>query len=293
MGGGGQDGFQQISPLLVLLLFLLPGFPSQSTADPVFDTRIPTEVSTVLGETAALQCRVFQRKNLTVSWLRQDTLHILSAGHYTYVSDARYEAAYMKREDLWELRIKNVEEKDSGLFECQVSSLPVISYFIQLNVLVPHADIEGDPDLYVQAGSSINLTCVVNHLPERRRIRWKHKDSELSHRSLRGDGFVSILTELGSVSYSCLVIRGVGPDDGGSYSCLPGNISPANITVHVLKGEEPSQLYGSSLSLADLALPFTSLLLLLSIVSGLAVLARNTLVTPPLESTFEGMVVMQ
>ena len=24
-----------------------------------------------------------------VSWLRQDTLHILSAGHYTYVSDAR------------------------------------------------------------------------------------------------------------------------------------------------------------------------------------------------------------
>ena len=34
------------------------------------------------------------------------------------------------------------------------------------------------------------------------------KDSWLSHRSLRGEGFVSILTELGSVSYSCLVIRG-------------------------------------------------------------------------------------
>ena len=93
---------------------------------------------------------------------------------------------------------------------------------------MPHADIEGDPDLYVQvihfpnnenhhadhqsdhadhdhrvhhthddhdqyvhrahddhhvhrahdddqAGSSINLTCVVNHLPERQVIRWKHK----------------------------------------------------------------------------------------------------------------------
>ena len=26
-----------------------------------------------------------------------------------------------------------------------------------------------------QAGSSINLTCVVNHLPERQVIRWKHK----------------------------------------------------------------------------------------------------------------------
>ena len=89
----------------------------------------------------------------------------------------------------------------------------------------------------------------------------KPQDSELSHRSLRGEGFVSILTELGSVSYSCLVIRGdphhphhhqshhhhchhrhrggipgVGPEDGGRYSCLPGNLSPANITVHVLKG---------------------------------------------------------
>ena len=28
----------------------------------------------------------------------------------------------MKQEDLWELRIKNVEEKDSGLFECQVNT---------------------------------------------------------------------------------------------------------------------------------------------------------------------------
>ena len=37
------------------------------------------------------------------------------------------------------------------------------------------------------------------------------KDSWLSHRSLRGEGFVSILTELGSVSYSCLVIRGAHP----------------------------------------------------------------------------------
>ena len=75
-----------------------------------------------------------------------------------------------------------------------------------------------------------------------------------------------------------------------------------------IPGEEPSQLYGSSLSLADLALPFTSLLLLLrfeilfllifhlipsSIVSGLALLARNTLMTPPSESAVEGMVVMQ
>ena len=35
-------------------------------------------------------------------------------------SSFRYDASYMKGEDVWELRIKNVEERDSGLFECQV-----------------------------------------------------------------------------------------------------------------------------------------------------------------------------
>ena len=37
-----------------------------------------------------------------------------------FVDCFRYEASYMKGEDVWELRIKNVEERDSGLFECQV-----------------------------------------------------------------------------------------------------------------------------------------------------------------------------
>ena len=30
---------------------------------------------------------------------------------------------------------------------------------------------------------------------------------------------------------------GIGPNDGGSYSCFPGDLPPSNITVHVLKGK--------------------------------------------------------
>ena len=36
-----------------------------------------------------------------VSWLRQDTLHILSAGHYTYVSDARWPWKLDSFADFW------------------------------------------------------------------------------------------------------------------------------------------------------------------------------------------------
>ena len=35
----------------------------------------------------------------------------------------------------------------------------------------------------------------------------------------------------------CIVLGpGIGPEDGGIYSCLPGLLPPTNITVHVLKG---------------------------------------------------------
>ena len=44
----------------------------------------------------------------------------LTALVFTLLRLFRYDAAYLKGEDVWELRIKNVEEKDSGLFECQV-----------------------------------------------------------------------------------------------------------------------------------------------------------------------------
>ena len=45
----------------------------------------------------------------------------LTALVFTLLRLFRYDAAYLKGEDVWELRIKNVEEKDSGLFECQVT----------------------------------------------------------------------------------------------------------------------------------------------------------------------------
>ena len=92
-------------------------------------------------------------------------MHILTAGHYTYISDNRYEARYEENTDTWVLLIRSVQVRDSGLFECQLSSMPVISYFVQLTVLESTVEILGDDDLYVQSGSSHNLTCIIANLP--------------------------------------------------------------------------------------------------------------------------------
>ena len=170
-------------------------------------------------------------------------MHILTAGTYTYISDNRYEALYQENRDTWVLRIHSVQLRDSGLFECQLSSVPVISYFVQLTVLEPTVEILGDSDLYVQSGSSLNLSCIISNLPsDREVIRWLHGDQILDYRSVMEQSPVSIFTEKGELSSSYLIIHRLGITDGGTYSCVLGDTLADNISIHVLEGNCQAQL---------------------------------------------------
>ena len=46
---------------------------------------------------------------MKVSWLKHDSMSILSAGLYTYTSNTRYLAKFSEMEDLWILFIRLVE----------------------------------------------------------------------------------------------------------------------------------------------------------------------------------------
>ena len=171
-------------------------------------------------------------------------MHILTAGHYTYTSDNRYEARYEENTDTWVLLIHSVMLRDAGLFECQLSSMPVISYFVQLTVLEPTVEILGDDDLYVQSGSSLNLTCIIANLPsDSEVIRWVHQDQVLTYKSVMGGSGVSIFTAKGEISSSSLIIHRLGKTDGGTYACVPGDLQAATVQVHVLKGNQRKLLY--------------------------------------------------
>ena len=105
---------------------------------PIFDTRLPTNINVSSGDTAYLKCRAYNRDQKTVSlqfqvslessswahhqvsWIREDRTQILAAGSYTYISDNRYTATHVSEEDTWTLVIKNVSVQDNGVFECQV-----------------------------------------------------------------------------------------------------------------------------------------------------------------------------
>lgn len=102
---------------------------------------------------------------------------------------------------------------------------------------VPTATILGGPDLYVGAGSTINLTCAIHFSSEPPAyIFWYYNEHVLSYDSPRGG--VSVITEKGGdVTTSWLLIQTAQPSDSGEYSCKPSNANTASIKVHVLNGK--------------------------------------------------------
>ncbi|XP_014259878.1 uncharacterized protein LOC106672737 isoform X1 [Cimex lectularius] len=259
--------------------------PQQGSKEPYFDPSAPQNVSALIGKSAYLTCKVRNIGNRTVSWVRHRDIHILTVSTYTYTSDQRFMALHHPLDDDWTLQIKWVQKRDAGVYECQISTLPVQGYFINLNIVepetststtdfpvdrfiyqrmymdhmykVPTASIVGGPDIYVNYGSTINLTCTIRHSPEPPAyIFWYYSKEDdntstnapstkgpvrvVSYDSERGG--VSIITDKGDVTTSRLLITNALPTDEGRYSCSPSNADMATVRVHVLSGESPAAM---------------------------------------------------
>ncbi|EAA03800.4 AGAP002135-PA [Anopheles gambiae str. PEST] len=261
----------------------------QSRVGPYFDVAASKNVTALLGKTAYLNCRVKNLGNKTVSWVRHRDIHLLTVGRYTYTSDQRFRAIHHPHTEDWSLQIKYPQHRDSGIYECQISTTPHMSHFVHLNVIGKHrsptaqpsswvklalpstrspeiarvaddachkfqhkfqlvtssakssARIIGAPDLYIESGSTINLTCVVKDSPEPPAyIFWNHNNAIISYDSPRGG--VSVITEKGDTTTSFLLIQNARPSDSGQYTCNPSNAKSKSVTVHVLNGEYPAAM---------------------------------------------------
>ena len=71
---------------------------------------------------------------LQVSWIRRRDLHILTVGTYTYTTDQRFEVVHAAASRDWILKLRYAQERDSGLYDCQVSRRPVLTYSVRLSV---------------------------------------------------------------------------------------------------------------------------------------------------------------
>ncbi|XP_064114854.1 zwei Ig domain protein zig-8-like [Macrobrachium nipponense] len=223
------------------------------TSDPVepvrkgprVDTLHSGNVSTVLGRTASLRCRVLDRGNKTVSWIRHRDLHLLTVDQYTYTSDQRFQAMYEPSTGDWVLLIVSVQSRDRGVYECQIGTTPPTSHFVTLHIMEPRTEILGGEDLHINLGSTINLTCLVlYHARSPHTLVWLHKGKEVHYNSARGG--VTVLTESGEVTRSALLIQKATLADAGNYTCKPKGADPATTRVHVLHGEHQAAMQGSA-----------------------------------------------
>ncbi|XP_044576504.1 uncharacterized protein LOC123259828 isoform X2 [Cotesia glomerata] len=203
-------------------------------------------VTAQAGATVILDCKISLLQGKTVSWIKRhddgEKMTLLTYGQQTYTGDNRYSVEF-QYPDNWRLKILNVNSSDEGQYECQISTHPPMTIYINLHINAPSVQIVdalGDQlrDKYYEADSTIELLCVVRHMAMQVQysvVQWLHGNRILNYDTTRGG--ISVKTDLMDVgANSTLSIAKVGPADSGNYTCVLTTMpdQPATVHVHVL-----------------------------------------------------------
>uniref|UniRef100_A0A182ULH2 Ig-like domain-containing protein n=1 Tax=Anopheles melas TaxID=34690 RepID=A0A182ULH2_9DIPT len=168
-----------------------------------------------------------------VSWFRRKDYQLLTVGLSTYSSDDRFLVEHTRHLGNWALRIKNARKEDEGLYECQISTHPPQSIFIELRIVEAVAEILEAPDLHIDEGSTLRLECKLKRATESPLyVFWYHEDRMVNYDQEDG---VSVSNN--KLTSSILTVRNATARHGGNYTCAPANARQSSVYVHVLKGK--------------------------------------------------------
>ncbi|CAG9815364.1 unnamed protein product [Phaedon cochleariae] len=98
-----------------------------------------------------------------VSWVRHRDIHLLTVGRYTYTSDQRFEAVHTPHTEEWTLRLRYPQKKDSGIYECQISTTPPIGHFVFLSIVALSLAERTETEVVV-VGEDIDLLVILTGL---------------------------------------------------------------------------------------------------------------------------------
>uniref|UniRef100_A0A182LUR1 Ig-like domain-containing protein n=1 Tax=Anopheles culicifacies TaxID=139723 RepID=A0A182LUR1_9DIPT len=173
-----------------------------------------------------------------VSWFRRKDYQLLTVGLSTYSSDDRFLVEHTRHLGNWALRIKNARKEDEGLYECQISTHPPQSIFIELRIVEAVAEIIESPDLHIKEGSTLRLECKLKRATESPLyVFWYHEDRMVNYDQEDG---VSVSNN--KLASSILSVRNATARHGGNYTCAPANARQSSIYVHVLKVGERGKI---------------------------------------------------
>ncbi|XP_050720149.1 cell adhesion molecule 4-like isoform X2 [Eriocheir sinensis] len=249
-----------LPPLLLLLLLLLRPSACQEEGEgeagsgaevaPHFlHDLLSHNVSVQLGSTAHLHCRVAGINDQSVSWYRRtgDEIQLITFDFQTYHNDDRFALNFEQPND-WRLRIRFVQRRDEGSYQCQVSTHPPLIRTVHLQVVEASIQILDERGVelrekFYREGSTMELQCLVADVPSATALQlaWYHHQHRLNYDDPRGG--VSLKTELrGSVARSWLRVSQAGRRDSGIYYCNVTNLAAASVTIHVVPASAASHL---------------------------------------------------
>ena len=115
------------------------------------------------------------------------------------------------------------------------------------------SNISGPSELYLNPGSTINLTCSVKadaDLPSA--VFWYHNGQLLDYDAPRGG--ISLRTDSKEdITLSKLLVSRAKLSDSGNYSCIPSSGTLSTVIVHIIDGKlvKYSRLYWKNIILKN------------------------------------------
>jgi len=254
-----------VQRLLYLVLFVSMhsvGILSEpSVKNPLFGAA-PNMTKVQVDSPAFLHCPVFDlSEENQVSWVRRRDWHIMSNGEQIFTSDDRVSVKHHVSQSDWVLQIKYVQQRDSGLYECQVNVVDgsMMSRKVQLEVVTPEAIILGKEEYHIQKGSLISLICILeNTLVPPEYVFWFQNERMIN---FDNDRDVTVQTTTGRKTSSKLNIQRAKLEHSGNYTCQPSSGTPASIQVFVLGDKTGALINGHEWPTISLLLSVFSCLL--------------------------------
>ncbi|KAK3872354.1 hypothetical protein Pcinc_022571 [Petrolisthes cinctipes] len=218
---------------------------------------------------------------MLVSWIRHRDLHVLTVGSFTFTTDNRFSAHRDPGTGEWVLVLRRPLPSDSGFYECSISTKPVTAMSVKLEVLVPTAEMTGEGSVFLDRGSTLNLTCLVHFSPTPPEfILWYHQDKLVNYGSREGRQIKVTTQHSGDTTQSSLLVHNATMWDSGWYSCKPANAARVSTRVHVLKSETPAAMQTTTSGSPPASAPAAYLISRVLLLVSCSLAERNT--EPPI-----------